>query len=136
MNTSLLYPDGMTEGDRGLRFLIAGSVNTVVTYSLYLALLWITDYQISYAIAFVSGIAVSYVLGRLFVFKVHQGYRSALMLPLVYLIQYLAGAAVVWAWVDLLNQHPMLAPAISIVVTLPLTYYLSKFAFVGKIRLD
>ena len=118
----------------GLRFLLAGGLNTAVTYLMYLALLWVTNYQISYAVAFVSGIAISYVLGRMFVFKVHQGYRSALMLPLVYLIQYLTGAAVVWAWVDLFDQHPMLAPAISILVTVPLTYFLSKFAFVGKIR--
>ena len=118
----------------GLRCLLAGGLNTAVTYLMYLALLRVTSYQISYAVAFVSGIAISYVLGRMFVFKVHQGYRSALMLPLVYLIQYLTGAAVVWAWVDLFDQHPMLAPAISILVTVPLTYFLSKFAFVGKIR--
>lgn len=118
----------------GLRFLIAGGLNTVVTYLMYLVLLRITSYQISYAIAFVSGIAISYVLNRVFVFKVHQGYRSVLMLPLAYLIQYLTGAAVVWIWVDLWHQHPMLAPAVSIAVTLPLTYFLSKFAFVGKIR--
>lgn len=121
-------------GGSGLRFLLAGGVNTAITYLLYLVLLRVTSYQISYAIAFFSGIAISYALGRLFVFKVHQGYRSVLMLPLVYLIQYLAGAAVVWAWVDGLHQHPTLAPAISIVATLPLTYFLSKFAFVGKIR--
>jgi putative flippase GtrA len=124
----------MSECGSGLRFLLAGGVNTAVTYLLYLGLLRMTSYQISYAIAFVSGIAISYVLSRLFVFKVHQGFRSALMLPLVYLIQYLAGAAVVWGWVDVLHQHPMLAPAISIGVTLPLTYFLSKFAFVGKLR--
>jgi putative flippase GtrA len=118
----------------GLRFLLAGGLNTAVTYVIYLGLLQVTSYQISYAIAFVSGIAISYVLGRVFVFKVHQGYRSALMLPLVYLIQSRTGAVVVWMWIDLLHQHPMLAPAISILVTLPLTYFLSRFAFVGKIR--
>lgn len=126
----------MREGGRGrgLRFLLAGGLNTAVTYLMYLGLLRVASYQVSYAIAFVSGIAISYVLGRVFVFKAHQGYRSALMLPLVYLIQYLVGAFVVWAWVDLLHQHKTLAPAISIVITLPLTYFLSKFAFVGKLR--
>ncbi|MDB5770657.1 MAG: GtrA family protein [Burkholderia sp.] len=123
----------MREGS-SLRFLLAGGLNTGVTYLMYLGLLQVTSYQVSYAIAFVSGIAISYVLGRVFVFKVHQGYRSALMLPLVYLIQYLTGAAVVWAWVDLMHQHPTLAPAISIVVTLPLTYFLSKLAFIGTMR--
>jgi putative flippase GtrA len=122
--------------DRGakVRFLLAGGLNTALTYLLYLALLYATTHQVSYAISFACGIAISYVLNRLFVFKVHQGYRSALMLPLVYLVQYLLGAAVVWLWVDYLHQHAMLAPAIAILLTLPLTYFLSKFAFVGKIR--
>jgi len=124
----------MREGGSALRFLLAGGLNTAVTYLMYLGLLHVASVQVSYAIAFVSGIAISYVLSRVFVFKAHQGYRSALILPLVYLIQYLTGAAVVWAWVDVLHQHPMLAPAISIAATLPLTYFLSKFAFVGKIR--
>lgn len=116
----------------GPRFLLAGALNTAITYLMYLGLLRVTSYQVSYTLAFVSGIAISYVLGRVFVFKMHRGYRSALILPLVYLIQYLAGTAVVWIWIDILHQHPMLAPAISIMITLPLTYFLSKFAFVGK----
>lgn len=124
----------MREAGSSVRFLLAGGLNTALTYVLYLALLLTTTHQISYAISFASGIVISYVLGRLFVFKEHQGYRSALMLPFVYLIQYLAGAAVVWIWVDYLKQSPMLAPAIAIMLTLPLTYFLSKFAFVGKIR--
>lgn len=123
----------MRETGSGLRFLVAGGLNTVVTYLIFLGLLQATNYRISYTIAFVSGIAINYLLGRVFVFKTHQGYRSALILPLVYLIQYLTGASVVWAWVDLFHQRPLLAPAISIVVTLPLTYFLSKLAFVGKI---
>ncbi|WP_338759979.1 GtrA family protein [Massilia sp. METH4] len=118
----------------GLRFLLAGGLNTAVTYLLYLGLLPVAGYQASYAIAFVTGIAISYVLGRVFVFQAHQGYRSVLMLPLVYLVQYAVGAAVVWAWIDVLHQHAMLAPAIAIAATLPLTYFLSKLAFVGKIR--
>src|SRR5215217_5825700 len=117
-----------------LRFLVAGGLNTAATYLIYLGLLPVAGYQASYAIAFTCGIAISYVLGRVFVFKAHQGYRSVLLLPLVYLIQYAVGAAVVWAWVAVLRQHAMLAPAIAILVTLPLTYLLSKFAFVGKIR--
>lgn len=124
----------MLKGGSGLRFLLAGGLNTAVTYAIYLGLLKFTSYQISYAIAFVGGIVISYVLGRVFVFKSHQGLRSAIMLPLVYLIQYVIGAAVVWAWVSLLHQQPALAPAISIMATLPLTYFLSKLAFVGKAK--
>lgn len=124
----------MRDFGSSVRFLLAGGLNTTLTYLLYLALLKTATHQVSYAISFACGIAISYVLGRLFVFKVHRGYRSALMLPFVYLIQYLAGAAVVWIWVDYFKQHAMFAPAIAILITLPVTYILSKYAFVGNIR--
>ena len=117
----------------GLRFIFSGILNTALTYTIYICLLQIINYQASYAIAFVIGIFFSYVMGRIFVFKVHQGYRSALMLPLVYLFQYLIGAGVVWIWVDMWKQSVVLAPAVSIVITLPTTYFLSKLVFVGKI---
>ena len=45
-----------------LRFLVSGGVNTLGTYLLYLALLVLLPYWLSYAIAFVSGIALAYVL--------------------------------------------------------------------------
>ncbi|RYZ65352.1 MAG: hypothetical protein EOP09_14395, partial [Proteobacteria bacterium] len=49
----------------GLRFLFAGGLNTAVTYLMYLGLLQVTSYQISYAIAFVSGIAIIFILSWL-----------------------------------------------------------------------
>lgn len=117
----------------GLRFLIAGTANTVLTYILYLSLLDIAGHQVSYAISFTAGILISYILGRIFVFKKHQGYRSAIMLPFVYILQYAVGATMLWILVDILHKSPTLAPAVSILVTLPITYILSKLVFVGKL---
>ena len=51
-----------------LRYLLAGGVNTVVSYGLYLALLRVLDYRTAYVLAFVAGIALSFVLLRHMVF--------------------------------------------------------------------
>ena len=121
--------------DRSIfRFLVSGGVSTAVTYLVYLALLQMISYQVAYAVAFLIGISMNYLMGRLFVFKTHQGVRTALMLPLVYFLQYCTSASVVWIWADILRQNPALAPAVAIVITLPMTYLMSKIVFVGRLR--
>ena len=54
---------------RFIRFVFTGGVNTAVTYFIYLLLLQVLNYQVSYTIAFVSGIAIAFLLNKLFVFK-------------------------------------------------------------------
>ena len=112
-----------------VRFLISGGVNTLGTYLLYLALLNWLPYWFSYAIAFVSGIALAYALNRFFVFGAPRSEKKAAMLPLVYLGQYLVGASIVYLWVDLLHLHAAVAPLASIAITVPLTYAASRWLF-------
>ena len=112
-----------------LRFLLSGGVNTLGTYLLYLALLVFMPYWLSYAIAFVSGIALAYVLNRFFVFGAPRSEKKAAMLPLVYLAQYALGALIVYAWVDTFRWPAAFAPLASIALTLPLTFAGSRWLF-------
>ncbi|VTU17418.1 GtrA-like protein [Variovorax sp. PBL-H6] len=112
-----------------IRFLISGGLNTLGTYLLYLVLLRFMPYWVSYAIAFVSGIALAYALNRFFVFGAPRNEGKAALLPLVYLAQYGLGALIVYGWVDLLRLPPTLAPLASIAVTIPLTFVASRWLF-------
>lgn len=118
---------------RFLRFIVSGGVNTAITYGIYLVLLQIITYQISYSIAYVSGIAVSYALNRSFVFRNHHGLRSILLFPLVYVAQYALGMLLLWLWVEMAGLSDKVAPLIVVAVTLPLTYVLSRFVFMGSV---
>lgn len=61
---------------RFFRFIVSGGLNTAITYGIYLALLQLMPYQFSYTIAYVSGITISYVLSRSYVFRSHYSLRS------------------------------------------------------------
>jgi putative flippase GtrA len=114
------------------RFLMSGGFNTALTYGMYLGLLTVLSYQVSYTISYVSGIVMAYVLNRFFVFKSHQGLKSALMMPLIYLVQYSLSLLILWLWVEKLQLDSRLAPLAAIVLTLPITFALSKIAFQTK----
>lgn len=118
-----------------LRFLISGGVNTAATYAVYLLLLRITDYKLAYTVAYVVGIVLAFVINRLFVFRTHRGWRSAALFPLVYLLQYLVSLGIVWLWVQQWQLPKEIAPLISIAVTIPMTFVLSRFVF-GRPRVE
>ncbi len=116
---------------RFIRFLFTGGINTVVTYVMYLLLLQVLSYQVSYTIAFVSGIAIAFLLNKLFVFKTHRGWQTVMLYPFVYFAQYIFGMLLLWLVVSQLGLSVKLGPLIVVILTIPLTYWLSRLAFVG-----
>jgi putative flippase GtrA len=66
---------------------LVGAVNTTMTYALFLVLALYMYYWIAYTVAFVVGIALSYVLNALFVFKGRQSTRAMFKFPFVYVLQ-------------------------------------------------
>jgi putative flippase GtrA len=113
-----------------VRFLLTGGLNTGITYGLYLILLNFYAYTLSYSISYVCGILLAFILSRYFVFKEHQGLKSIIFFPLVYIAQYFFGLLVVWIWVRFLLLPASLAPLAAVILSLPLTYTLSKFVFI------
>lgn len=123
----LRKPDGQV-----WRFLVAGASNTLLTYALYLLLLGTLGHRLAYGVAYAAGIVLAYVLGRGFVFKRHAGWRTVLLTPLIYLLQFCVGLLVVELWVTVLGLRAEFAPLAAVAVTLPLTFVLSRWAFVRR----
>ena len=111
---------------QALRFLIAGALNTMATYAIYLALLPLLDYTLAYTIAYLTGIVISYLLNTAFVFRVTRTAANMATFPLVYVVQYLLGALVLnlaVRWIGVPDKFALIA---SIVVTIPVTFFLSR----------
>lgn len=108
------------------RFLLAGLTTTIVSYGLYLALLFVLPYMIAYAVSYAAGIVFSYFINTYFVFAQRFSLQSFLKFPLVYLAQFVINAAVVWFAVDSFGIRKELAPLIAIVLSIPITYLMSR----------
>lgn len=111
----------------GLKFLVAGGLNTALTLSIYWLLLRVTDYRIAYTASYVLGVAASYLLNSLFVFGTRPAIRSALAFPLVYVAQYIIGLGALWLWVEGLHLPQAWGVLAVVVVTMPMTFVLSRF---------
>ncbi len=109
-----------------IKFIGAGVINTVASYLLYVILVLFLNYQISYAIAFVFGIILSFVLNTKYVFEVEQTFKKFILFPLVYIVQYLLGAIMMNIIVEMIGVNKFFAPLVVTICLLPVSYLLSK----------
>ena len=116
----------------GIRFLIAGATTTLITLGLYVLLLRFVPYALAYTAVFLVGIGISYLLNSTFVFRASTSVRTFALFPLIYVVQYVVGLAVVASWVDLFGLPETLAPLAAIAVTLPITYVLARLLFLWR----
>lgn len=109
-----------------LRFLAVGLANTAFSYGLYLLLdLWL-PYKIAYSIAYVCGIIFSYFLNARWVFKTVVSLKTFFAFPLVYVVQYVLSMLGLHLLVELFSVPEKLAPIIVIVLTIPVTFLVSR----------
>jgi putative flippase GtrA len=113
-----------------LRFLIVGAVNTLVTYLIYVALLFVMTYPVAYTVTYAVGILISYCLNAQLVFKQKLRLSVALLYPIVYLLQYLLGLALLFVLVEMAHLSAFIAPLCTIFVTVPVTYFASRYVIV------
>jgi putative flippase GtrA len=117
-----------------IRFVLIGLVNTGLTYVLYLLLLFVVPYTIAYSISYIAGIFLSYFLNSKFVFKTKLQLSKALQFPLVYIVQYLLGLVLIYVLVDLFNFNKTIVPILIVIISMPITFVLSKFIIKGKLK--
>ena len=113
------------------RYLVAGAVNTLGTWLLYVALLQVVSYRLAYSLSFAVGILLSFLLNSWFVFGVRLQWGRLLAFPAVYLTQYAVGFAMLWLLVEKAGLPAWAAPLVALAFTLPLGFLLTRRVLVG-----
>ena len=109
------------------RFLLVGATNTLLAYVLYLLLLNFSTYLYAYSISYCIGVVVSYLLNARFVFRTEFSWQRFMQFPIVYVIQYSLGAAILWLLVGQAGVSPELAMMGVVAGTIPVTFFTSRF---------
>jgi putative flippase GtrA len=109
------------------RYVIAGAVNTAVTYVLLVALMRVIEYRLAYSIAYLAGVVLGCWLQCRFVFHVPLDWRNAIRFPAVYAIQYLTGLLLLWALVDAAGMRREWAALLVVVLNVPIGFFMLRF---------
>lgn len=115
-----------------IKFVVVGIVNTASTYLIYLMLLNVLSYTLSYTVSYICGIFISYVLNSYYVFKEEFNYKKMIQYPLVYVVQYVINAVMLYLLVDYLKLEKEYAPLVVILLTIPITYIFSRLIIKKK----
>lgn len=115
-----------------VKFGIVGMVNTAISYAVYLALIWIgLHYTLASIVGFSVSVLNSYYWNNKYVFRAEGG-RAWWKTFIKTYVSY-AGTGIVlsnillYLWIDVLGISAMIAPLISLVITVPVNFLANKF---------
>lgn len=108
-------------------FAVSGVLSTLIMFILYVGLYQFINYQYAYLISYsISVIALYFMNSR--VFKQSISVQTFLRFPLIYLMQYLIGAAFL-AFLVRFGFSVTYAPLLVVIFLLPITFVLNRIVF-------
>ncbi len=112
-----------------LKFIIAGGINTLNYYVVYLLLLKLLhiEYMISHITGFLVAFVISYYLNCYFVYRVKPTWRKFISFPITQIVNVSLQTVLLYVFVSWLNLPAEIAPFAGLVITIPITFVLSKW---------
>lgn len=112
-----------------LKFIIVGGINTLNYYVVYLLLLKLLhiEYMISHITGFIVAFVISYYLNCYFVYRVKPTWRKFISFPITQIVNVSIQTVLLYVFVSWLNLPAEIAPFAGLIITIPITFILSKW---------
>lgn len=112
-----------------LKFIIVGGINTLNYYIVYLLLLKLLhiEYMISHITGFIVAFVISYYLNCYFVYRVKPTWRKFISFPITQIVNVGLQTVLLYVFVSWLNLPAEIAPFAGLIITIPITFVLSKW---------
>lgn len=112
-----------------LKFIIVGGINTLNYYVVYLLLLKLLhiEYMISHITGFIVAFVISYYLNCYFVYRVKPTWRKFISFPITQIVNVNLQTVLLYVFVSWLNLPAEIAPFAGLIITIPITFILSKW---------
>ncbi|HDP2278811.1 TPA: flippase GtxA [Staphylococcus aureus] len=112
-----------------LKFIIVGGINTLNYYVVYLLLLKLLhiEYMISHITGFLVAFVISYYLNCYFVYRVKPTWKKFISFPITQIVNVSLQTVLLYVFVSWLNLPAEIAPFAGLIITIPITFILSKW---------
>lgn len=112
-----------------LKFIIVGGINTLNYYVVYLLVLKLLhiEYMISHITGFIVAFVISYYLNCYFVYRVKPTWRKFISFPITQIVNVSLQTVLLYVFVSWLNLPAEIAPFAGLIITIPITFILSKW---------
>nr|WP_148251656.1 flippase GtxA [Staphylococcus aureus] len=112
-----------------LKFIIVGGINTLNYYVVYLLLLKLLhiEYMISHINGVLVAVVISYYLNCYLVYRVKHTWRKVISFPITQIVNVSLQTVLLYVFVSWLNLPAEIAPFAGLIITIPITFILSKW---------
>ncbi|UCU95906.1 GtrA family protein [Hydrogenophaga taeniospiralis] len=104
------------------RFLVSGTVNTALSYAVYLVLLRVTSYELAYIASYILGLGFGYYLNSRWVFFKSSTKLKIALYPIAYLPQLIIGTLLLRLISEGLGVPPSLSAIFVIILSVPINF--------------
>ena len=112
------------------RFLLYGTLNTLISLLIYFLLLKFVSYNQAFTISFLLGVCTSFLLHSKKTFKTNTKIINAIPYLLVYVSLYLIGLSSLNIIVKYIVSDYFYAGLLNIITIVPINYYINRFFFI------
>ncbi len=112
------------------RYLLAGTINTIVGYCIFLVMLYIVNVNPYYSniVGYIFGLIIAYILNKLFVFKNKTTTKTSIYrFFIAFILSFFINLFVLFIFVDILNQSPAISQIVAMTFYTIIFYLLNKF---------
>ena len=115
----------------GGRFVVAGAINTAATVALYQVLLYVAPPWLAYSAAWVTGIAIIWVLYPGYVFRSGSTTRARFAITAHYALAYFASVALLQGFIAV-GLHSRLAVFAVVAVMTPINFFVARWIYAAR----
>jgi len=112
-----------------IKFGCVGGINTIVSLAIYYVMVYFNlDYIIAIITSYIGSSIIGYLLSRIWVFKAHNTKitYSFIKYYMVYGASLVINIVLMYLWIDICDLSKYLAPLLTLCITVPFNYVLSK----------
>lgn len=112
-----------------IKFSLVGVVNTISSLMIYYTLLYFNiHYNIAIILGYIGSSVIGYFLNRIWVFQARKNSFSSSLVKyyIVYISALLLNLICMHLWIETLNISNKLAPLLTLCITIPYNFLLSK----------
>jgi putative flippase GtrA len=111
-----------------IKFGIVGCINTFSSWTFYYPLIFVNvDYRIATTIAYILSSIIGYLLNNGWVFKKNiYDSNAVLKYYVVYGSSYIINIGCMYLWVSILNLSTLIAPILTLLITVPYNFIFSR----------
>ena len=112
-----------------IKFTIVGFINTFSNYAFYLLFMNICliQYKMSYILGYILSLVGSYFMNTYFTYKERFKIKTFLLFPLTYIPNFIIQFVGVILLVDYMSINDAIAPLITTVVAMPITFIVMMY---------